>query len=648
MPTVGVGRDELFARLGQTSYTPEDLVEEGKAQHEFDELCFEFGIELDDVTSDRMMAANEIKNADAEAQAKLDELDDTVIYKIDIPANRYDLLCIEGIARSLRIFKGLESAPTYQIIEPAQRQIMRVKPSVKDVPRPFVVCAVLRGMNFEENNYKSFIDLQDKLHQNICRMRKLVAIGTHDLDVVEGPFQYDAQPRDEVSFVPLTEEDKEWTGKALLDHYNTDPGCKHLKPYTKLIYDCPNYPVISDAKGRVMSMPPIINGAHSRIQKGKTTNVFIECTATDLTKAHIVLDTMVTMFSEYCSEKFSVEPVDVIYETADGGVESTETTPRLSSRMAEAQLTDICSVIGVELDAPTVCELCTKMQLGPASYDEATGTISVTVPPTRSDILHAVDIIEDVAIAYGFNKLIPGEVPPTQTVGGPLPLNHFSDQLRDEVARAGFTEVLTHGLCMTRENFDNLRRVNDGSAVQLSNPANEEYEVVRTTLLPGLLKTLKHNKSMPVKDGIKFYEISDVVLQDTNADVGARNERHLAATYAGLTDGFEVIHGLVDRVMQLNLVKPESQKGDSATYYKIQPTDDQAYYEGRRAEVVLVRPVAAAAGAAAEEAKGDEVEEIVLGTFGAVHPLVLAKDKYDLQNPCSAVELNLEPLGGFC
>ena len=107
-------------------------------------------------------------------------------------------------------------------------------------------------------------------------------------------------------------------------------------------------------------------------------------------------------------------------------------------------------------------------------------------------------------------------------------------------------------------------------------------------------------------------------------------------------------HGIIDRVMQLNLVKPESQKGDSATYYKIQPTDDQAYYEGRRAEVVLVRPVAAAAGAAAEEAKGDEVEEIVLGTFGAVHPLVLAKDKYDLQNPCSAVELNLEPLGGFC
>ena len=132
---------------------------------------------------------------------------------------------------------------------------------------------------------------------------------------------------------------------------------------------------------------------------------------------------MVTMFSEYCSEKFSVEPVDVIYETADGGVESTETTPRLSSRMAEAQLTDICSVIGVELDAPTVCELCTKMQLGPASYDEATGTISVTVPPTRSDILHAVDIIEDVAIAYVGHSTPP--TTPTTTTTTYLPTLHY-------------------------------------------------------------------------------------------------------------------------------------------------------------------------------------------------------------------------------
>ncbi len=106
----------------------------------------------------------------------------------------------------------------------------------------------------------------------------------------------------------------------------------------------------------------------------------------------------------------------------------------------------------------------------------------------------------------------------------------------------------------TAENFAYLGRPNDGRAVQLANPANEEYEVVRTTLLPGILKTMHHNKSMPKKNGIKFFEISDVVFKDVSTDVGARNERHLVAAYGGLNAGFEVIHGLVDRIMALNQV----------------------------------------------------------------------------------------------
>ena len=60
--------------------------------------------------------------------------------------------------------------------------------------RPFVVCAVLRGVTFDTDRYNSFIDLQDKLHQNICRKRTLVAIGTHDLDLLQGPFTYEALP----------------------------------------------------------------------------------------------------------------------------------------------------------------------------------------------------------------------------------------------------------------------------------------------------------------------------------------------------------------------------------------------------------------------------------------------------------------------
>jgi phenylalanyl-tRNA synthetase beta chain len=625
MPTVGVPRDDLFARLGKV-YT----------QEEFELLCFEFGIELDDVTSEREMVAKE------QGEAKSEDLDDTVIYKIDIPANRYDLLCIEGIARSLRIFKGLQPAPSYRLVEPKKRLTMNVKPSTIEI-RPFVVCAVLRGMKFDDKIYKSFIDLQDKLHQNICRGRKLVAIGTHDLGTVEGPFTYSAEKPQDIKFIPLTEETQEFNSGDLLQHYATNPGCKHLAPYVPLIVDSSVYPVIRDAKGRVLSLPPIINSRHSRITLD-TKDVFIECTATDLTKAHIVLDTMVTMFSEYCSTPFSIEPVDVVYEEGSMGVKhfgsesafvSHETTPRLSARRAEAKVNEINSIIGVEIDPERICELCTKMQLGPAEINKEGTKVLVTVPPTRSDVLHPVDIAEDVAIAYGFNNLIPGNLPKTLSVGGPLPLNHFSDQMRDEISRAGYMEVLTHGLCRTAENFEHLRRPNIGNAVQLANPANEEYEVLRTSLLPGILKTLNHNKSMPKKNGIKFFEISDVVVKDDQSDVGARNERHLCAAFSGMSAGFEVIHGLVDRIMTLNQVKqvsPNSVPEKGVSSFSIIPCENphicETFFKGRRASVLL-------------SINGNDFIEI--GCFGVLHPEVLAKDKYDMEFPCSAVELNLEP-----
>ena len=94
------------------------------------------------------------------------------MYKIEVPANRYDLLCLEGLSRALRIFGGRESTPTFRRVEPpggpAARQRLVVKAETLLV-RPFVVAAVLRGVKFDAVRYASFIDLQDKLHQNLCR-----------------------------------------------------------------------------------------------------------------------------------------------------------------------------------------------------------------------------------------------------------------------------------------------------------------------------------------------------------------------------------------------------------------------------------------------------------------------------------------------
>jgi phenylalanyl-tRNA synthetase beta chain len=603
MPTVGVDRDALFKSLGKT-YTEE----------EFEILCFDFGVELDDVTSEKQMARKE-QGGDAGGS-------DNVIYKIDVPANRYDLLCIEGIARGFRIFLGQEPPPLYKVVQaaPAAQQTITVKAATAQI-RPFVACAVLRGLTLDHGAYNSFLDLQDKMHQNICRRRTLVAIGTHDLAKVQGPFTYEALPPKEIKFVPLNQE-KEYDAAELMEFYRTDPSVKHIKPYTDIIYDSPVYPVIYDAERTVLSLPPIINGNKSCLST-ETKDCFIECTATDYTKAKIVLQTIVAMFSEHCAEPFTIEPVNVVYEAGAAHAGETHAHPNMDDWEAEAKVANVRSLIGVESITPEqMCALCNKMQLG-ATFVAEEEKILCKVPPTRTDILHEVDIIEDIAIAYGFNN-IPKTLPTTATVGKQLPVNQISDLLRDELARAGYMEILSLGLCGVAENYGMLKREDDGLAVQLSNPMTVEFEIVRTSLLPGMLKTLKENKALPMKDGLKLFEVSDVVHLDAASDVGASNKRRLIALYTGPTAGFEVIHGLVDRVMGLLEVGMGRALPGKTMSYSIEPTDQATFFPGRAATLQLA----------------DGETKTALGSFGVLHPEVLAA--YEIKYPCSVVEFDIE------
>jgi phenylalanyl-tRNA synthetase beta chain len=77
---------------------------------------------------------------------------------------------------------------------------------------------VLRGIKFTQERYDSFIALQDKLHQNLCRQRTLVSMGTHDLDTVKGPFTYEALSPEDIVFAPLNQE-KVMNGKELMEFY---------------------------------------------------------------------------------------------------------------------------------------------------------------------------------------------------------------------------------------------------------------------------------------------------------------------------------------------------------------------------------------------------------------------------------------------
>ncbi|KAG4942748.1 hypothetical protein JHK82_046938 [Glycine max] len=538
MPTVSVGRDRLYAALGKT-YT----------QEEFEDLCFSFGIELDDVTTEKAIVRKE-KHLDEE---EADE-DEEVIYKIEVPANRYDLLCLEGLAQALRVFCEFQEIPTYRLsnISKDAIQKMHVKPETSLI-RPYVVCAVLRGITFDKVRYSSFIDLQDKLHQNICRRRTLVAIGTHDLDKLEGPFTYEALPPSSITFTPLKQE-RNFRADELMEFYKSD---LKLKKFLHIIEDSPVFPVIYDSKRTVLSLPPIINGAHSAITL-ETKNVFIECTATDLTKAKIVLNTMVTAFSEYCENKFVIEPVEVI--SSDG---KSNIYPDLSVYNMEVSLSYINGLIGVSLEAEEVTKYLNRMQLHAkqsASHNKQCNIV-VSVPPSRSDVLHPCDVME--------------------------------------VALIGFTEVLTFILCSKKENFAMLNRKDDKSkAVIIGNPRSSDFEAVRTSLMPGILKTVAHNKDHPKP--IKIFEVGDIAVLDEQRDVGAKNLRQLAALYCGANAGFEIIHGLVDRVMEKNGV-PFVSPGDKSGYY-IERSDEPEFLAGRQARIIY---------------KGKHI-----GTFGIVHPEV--------------------------
>ncbi|KAK8714618.1 hypothetical protein V6N13_041969 [Hibiscus sabdariffa] len=588
MPTVSVGRDRLFAALGR-SYT----------QEEFEDLCFSFGIELDDVTTEKAIISKEKHLEEDKPSA-----DDEIIYKIEVPANRYDLLCLEGLAQALRIFNGQEKIPRYTVAEISKESMlkMHVKKETSLI-RPFVVCAVLRGITFDEASYNSFIDLQDKLHQNICRKRMLVAIGTHDLDTLQGPFTYEALPPPEINFVPLKQV-KNFRADELMEFYKSD---LKLKKFLHIIENSSVFPVIYDHNRTVLSLPPIINGAHSAITL-KTKNVFIECTATDLTKAKIVLNTMVTTFSTYCKRKFEVEPVEVI--SFDG---NSSVFPDLSEYNMEVPLSYITGSIGVPLEVDEVTNLLKRMQLNAEKAGSGASSISVSVPPTRSDILHPCDVMEDVAIAYGYNNIPKRKLSSLK----PLPLNQLSDLIRSEISMNGFTEVLTWILCSKKENFEMLNRKDDKStAVIIGNPRSCDFEVVRTSLMPGMLKTVGHNKDHPKP--IKIYEVGDVVLLDDKKDVGASNRCLLAALYCGASSGFELIHSLVDRIMEVmgtSFVPVPDKSG-----YFIELSDEPEFLLGRQAKIIY---------------KGKRI-----GIFGIVHPEVLSN--FDIPDPCSFLELDIE------
>ena len=298
---------------------------------------------------------------------------------------------------------------------------------------------VLRDIRFDLASYNSFIDLQDKLHQNICRRRTLASMGTHDMDKFRGPITYEALPPDQIVFQALKQPEA-MNANALFDVFRNDIKMKKFLP---ILEPFDKYPVFYDQDRKVLSLPPIINSEATKISLG-TRNVFIEITGTDIQKTKICLAVLAAQFSEYCQGewKHKVEQVKITYE---GDAAKSEVTPTMSYLDFEVEVEYINRILGLSLDTNMVKGCAEKMGLVMKSASPDKSKVQIEVPPTRADILHPCDVIEDIGIGYGFNN-IERVFPENNTVGNYQPINKFTDMFREEIAQAGYIESLTFSL----------------------------------------------------------------------------------------------------------------------------------------------------------------------------------------------------------
>lgn len=592
MPTVIVNREALFKAIGQT-FTDE----------EFDDLCFEFGIELDEVTSEKEMFQNE-QNKEGE------HLSTDVLYKIEVGANRYDLLCLEGLALALRVFLQKQKMPDIKALNvlPEEERQLIVYDSVNEV-RPVGLSAILRDINFTNETLKGFMDLQDKLHNNICRGRKLVSMGTHDLDTVKGPFTYRALKPEHIHFVPLNREE-EVNGDGLMAILKEDP---KLGKYLYLLEGKEKYPVMMDSNGIIMSLPPIINSQHTKMTLN-THNVLLDVTGLDYTKCEIVLNTLIAMFSIYSKTPFTVEEVKVINQKTNEG----KIYPDLTPRIFKTDVKYLKTLTGInDIEPEKIVELLEKMELKAKVLNK--DEIEVSAPITRSDILHPCDIAEDLAISYGYNN-IPKQLTKTKTHGIQQPYNKLADLFRNEMSMGGYVEFLTMALLSHKDMFTNLLKdERDDKTVKILYSKTKEFEYIRSSLIPGILKSIEGNKANQLP--FKIFEISDVVLIDKENETGASNRRKLCFAYANTTSAMEVIQGMVDLLMKKIGLIFNDEKTDKR--YTIKKSNNPIFFEDRQAEIFIQ-------------------DNINVGIYGIIHPKVLKN--FGIKSPVTLCEIDLQTI----
>ncbi len=504
--------------------------------------------------------------------------------KIDITAERIDLVSTPGLARGLNAFLGYtKGTPTIEKRKSDYRVI--VEKSVQPV-RPYTAAFVVKNLRIDEEKLKEIIWVQEKLHATFARDRKKASIGIYPLSVIHWPVSFKGMKPHEIKFQPL-EMQSPLTGKEILEQHPKG------KKYAHLLHGMPIYPIFMDAKNHILSMPPIINSHTVGKVTEKDRDLFVEVSGHYWPTQSAIADMLALLFSDMGGE---------IYEVHVEFPERTIVTPELHMHEHVVEVELVNQTLGTNLQAEKIVPLLERMMYNVTKVNPK--QLTVQHPFFRADVLHPLDLVDDIARAYNYDNLKP-VVPEVFTVGGVLPQTQFEDDVKSCMVGLGFHEVITWVLTSHEHHFKSFSR-EETPHVQLGMVKEQGLTMCRNMLYPETLRALLANRSKRLP--FKLFEVGHVIEMDSKTDTGTRTRSKLCVVLAHATSSFTEMKAVVEALAR--------QIGVDATYSaEILP----GFIEGRTANVQLRK---------------------LHGFMGEMHPEIL--QRLGIQVPVTIVEINLE------
>lgn len=500
--------------------------------------------------------------------------------EIEVFPNRPDLLSYHGFKRAfLSFLEKRTGMQKYKINKPRENYKVIADSSLRDI-RPHTVCAVIKGLKFDSDKIKEIIEIQEKLHLTLGRKRKKLAIGIYPLEKIKFPVKFMALEPDKIKFTPL-DHDKDISGLEILQKHPTG------REYAHLLSGKARFPVFIDANDEVLSMPPVINSEKTGRVTEKTKDVFVECSGFDLNTLNKCLNIIVSVLADMGGEIYEIE--------VDYGREK-RITPDFEPEVIKINPANVNKLLGLDLKENEIKRMVEKM-----GYNSNKNIVEI--PPWRIDILHEVDIIEDIAIAYGYENFVP-EIPAISTIGQISPEEILKRKVSDILTGLNLLEVSNYHLTTIEDQFEKMDEKED-SYIPLEN-SKTDYNILRKDLSHYLLKILSENVDNEFPQ--KIFEIGKIFCLK-NGLPHEKNSIGMAITPGNFTEAKQILDYLF-RMLNLDM-KLEEPKESPAHFVK-----------GRVAEVKL--------------------ENKILGFIGEIHPKILKN--WRIRMPVALVEMDFDEI----